>query len=200
VDFYAASHWRKDPARARLKDEIEAAREVLERITGASHGAERVYIEGNHEERLRALLWSKVPELDEIVTVPELLGLGALGWEYVLNSQRLKGKKEVYHVGKLAILHGHEVRASVAAVNIPRIYYFKCHQNMLVAHHHQAQEFIAKKLDGSHEGAWSMGCLCELSAEYLPVTNWVHGFVEIDSDQDGNFVLHNRKIIDGVIR
>lgn len=200
VDFYAASHWRKDPARSSLKHEIETACEVLERITESAGSAEKVYIEGNHEERLRALLWSRVPELDGVVTVPELLNLGALGWDYVSNSERLKKGEEAYHLGKLAVLHGHEVKASVVAVNIPRIYYFKCHQNLLVAHHHQAQEFIAHKLDGSHDGAWSMGCLCHLHAEYMPVTNWVHGFAVVESDEGGNFVLQNRKIIKGVLR
>ena len=203
LDCYAISHWRKDPSRGNFPEEVRAAREVLEQITEELPTArDRVYLEGNHESRLRDYLWGKAAELWglDALTVPELLKCNELGWRYISNSKNLIEGGEVYHVGKLAVFHGHEVKASMAAVNIPRIYYFKCHENLLVAHHHQTQEFIAHKLNGQHDGAWSVGCLCKLNAEYMPVTNWCHGFSVVESDDTGNFVMQNKIIIEGVVR
>lgn len=203
MDCYAVSHWRKDPTRARFPAEVDGAQAVLRQIASALPEAKRVYVEGNHEARVRDYLWGRASELYglEALTVPELLRLEAMGYEWVSNSARLEEGREPYSIGKLYLLHGHEVRVTGSAVNIPRLYWQRCHLNVLVGHHHQAQEHIVKRLDGKHCGAWSSGCLCRLSAEYMPVTNWVHGLTVIDHDPDtGRFSVQNKKIIEGEVR
>lgn len=202
-DCYAVSHWKKDPRRKAFSREVEDARAVLEQISMAFIGADLVYIEGNHEIRLRDYLWTRSPELDGLpcLTVQELLGLDELGWRWISNQERLNADLPPYALGKLYLLHGHEVRVSANSVNIPRLYWQRCHANVLVAHHHQAQEHIVKRIDHKHCGAWSAGCLCKLSAEYMPVTNWVHGLVVIDHDPfTGRFSVANKKIIEGKVR
>ena len=46
-------------------------------------------------------------------------------------------------------------------------------------------------------GWWSMGCLSDLSPEYMPYNNWGHGFgyAEI-KDSKGGFRFANKEIID----
>jgi len=41
--------------------------------------------------------------------------------------------------------------------------------------------------------------LSDLSPDYLPNNNWVHGFAIVYTDEDGAFTVNNYKIIDGQI-
>jgi hypothetical protein len=101
ADFYAVSSHSKDPKRAtQLKEEIE----VVKRLVGELEalGADRrIYIEGNHEDRLARYLRDKAPELFGVVDVPSLLGLE--NWEFVRYRDHIK-------VGK--IHHTHDVGSS----------------------------------------------------------------------------------------
>src|SRR4051794_20389338 len=60
VDCFAVSHWSKDPRRAfGLEEELNLAGEYLDRIPAS---ARRIYIAGNHEDRLQRYLQDKAPE------------------------------------------------------------------------------------------------------------------------------------------
>ena len=202
VDCYAISFFKNDPTKPHFAREVELARDTIEEITECFPNAEKIYIEGNHELRLRSELWGNSKKLAglDILTIPNLYGLNDMGWDYVSNSELLQNDLKPFSLGKLYILHGTEIRVSYSVVNIPRIYYYRAHVNMLVAHHHATQEYIQRKLDNTHEGAWSVGCLCKLSPEYSPSNNWNHGFATVDVYSDGNFSVDNKKIIDGVVR
>jgi hypothetical protein len=103
-------------------------------------------------------------------------------------------------LGKLYILHGHEVNNSSGVVNLARTMYLKTHVNVVFGHHHQSQHFIFKKLDNSHEGAWMVGGLCKLSEGYAPVTNWVNGFCTLKYNPiTGYFKVRNKMIIGGQV-
>jgi len=201
VDFYKVSYWRNDPQRMRFPDEIVECRKMVERISKAFPNARKILLEGNHEMRLMNYLWSNAPELYGLdsLTIPELLHLNRWGWEYIVNRDKLNQIKPSFKIGNIHILHGHEVRVGSGAVNLARLYYQKTLVNVLVAHHHQTQEYLVKKLDHSNEGGWVMGCLCPLSAEYMAVTNWNHGFTVLYYDDDGDVAVRHRKIINGKI-
>ena len=201
VDCYAISSWKTDPLRPIFKVEVEQAKRILKFVAKAFPDAEKIYLEGNHEMRLRHLLWggSKMLAGLEALTIPSIYGLGEMGWKYVSNSQLLENDIKPFSLGKLFVLHGHEMRVTYSAVNIPRIYYLRNHVNMLIAHHHQTQEYIARRLDLHHEGAFSVGCLCKLSPDYSPANNWNHGFALVSWDSDGDFSVENKKIIGGKV-
>ena len=201
ADFYKVSHWRKDPVRMPFKDEIRLCRDLLARITREFPHARKVYLEGNHEMRLQNFLWSQAPELAglEALTMPGLLDLDKLGWEYIVSRDRLNNMQPAFRIGKLHVVHGHEVRVGAGAVNLARLYYLKTLVNVLVAHHHQSQQYLVKKMNHQHEGGWVAGCLCSLSPEFAPVTNWNHGFTVVYLDDDGDFCVRNRQIINGKI-
>jgi hypothetical protein len=83
IDFYAVSSHSKNPSRAtKLVDELKDAEVGLDQLDAL--GAEnKVFIGGNHCDRLQRYLQDKAPELFDIISVPELLHLKKRGWDYV---------------------------------------------------------------------------------------------------------------------
>jgi hypothetical protein len=128
-----------------------------------------------------------------------LYGLDEMGWRYISNVELMQNDLQPYKLGKLFVLHGHEIKMSWGAVNFARLYYLKTHCNVLAFHHHQTHEYIASKLDNSIEGAWTGGCLCKLHPEYAPNNAWNHGFTVVTWDADGDFSVQNKKIIGGKV-
>jgi predicted phosphodiesterase len=95
IDCLAVSHWSKDPRRAQsLKQEVDKAKSYLDRITARR----KVFIAGNHEDRLQRYLQEKAPELLEFVDIPSLLDLEKKKWEYV-------PYKASTTIGKIHITH-----------------------------------------------------------------------------------------------
>ena len=204
-DCYAISSFRTDPCRMTFGEEVEVCKtrmyELNERIDSCSSVKEKIFINGNHESRLIRELWSGSRKLAglRILTIPNIYEIDKMGWQYVDNSQLLQEDVQPFKLGKLNIIHGHEVKVNYSVVNIPRIYYQRCLVNLLVAHHHRTQENIERKLDFSHDGAWSIGCLCRLSQEYSPMNKWNHGFAKVKWDSQGDFSVNNKKIINGKV-
>jgi predicted phosphodiesterase len=95
VDFLAVSHWPKDPRNVKsLKEEVKKAGEYLDRITAKN----KMYVAGNHEDRLQRFLTDKAPQLLDFEDVPRLLKLEERGWSYT-------PYKESTKIGKLHITH-----------------------------------------------------------------------------------------------
>jgi hypothetical protein len=61
-------------------------------------------------------------------------------------------------------------------------------------HFHQTSEHTEPTISGEIITCWSVGCLCNLHPEYMPLNKWNHGFAEI-YNEDGFFNVKNRKII-----
>ncbi len=197
LDCYSVSYWRKDPGRLKFPDELEKALEVLELIDSAFPDSEKVLIAGNHENRLPSYISANAPALSGLksLELTELLQLDERGWQFVDNIALLNIMELPFNIGNLYFLHGHELKVTMNSVNIPRNYFYKTLVPLCVAHHHTTQEFRPKRLDHSYAGAFSIGCLCQLSADFQPVTNWNYGFATAEFDADGDFAFRNRRII-----
>ena len=202
VDFKDISYWKNDPRRAPFVDEVAVVKEQLNNLRATFPTTKIFYIEGNHEDRLARYMWSKAPELCGLpeLTIPRLLDLEPFGIEYISNIQRMNSGLTPFKLGKLYILHGHEVNLSMGVVNLARTMYLKTHVNVIFGHHHQSQHFIFKKLDNTHEGTWMVGGLCKLSESYMPMNNWVHGFCTLKYNPiSGYFKVRNKMIINGQV-
>ena len=58
VDFYMVSDFSKDPKRGiSLQEEVDQTVDFLDTVRRAAPKARIVYIQGNHEDRLRRYLW-----------------------------------------------------------------------------------------------------------------------------------------------
>ena len=195
LDFYSLSWFEKDPRRRDFSAELTVCREILDVIRQEFPDIEIVYKIGNHEERFERYMKVKAPEL---------LGVKAFRIENLLDAEYFKltmvGDKRIIKVGKyLNCIHGHEFGRSISSpVNPARGLYLKGKEIAICGHHHQSSHHAEKSMTDSHVSCWSLGCLCDLRPEYLPINKWNHGFAEIQRNGD-KFRLTNHRIIDGKI-
>lgn len=97
-DFYAVSRHSKSPIRAtQLPTEIMVCNERLDELDalGASN---KLFIAGNHEDRLQRYLQEKAPELFGIVDIPKLFQLKQRNWHYTPYKKHAR-------LGKLYVTH-----------------------------------------------------------------------------------------------
>lgn len=152
ADFYAVSSHSKDPSRAfSLKDEIAEVRDLRAEMDGL--GAKRkIFIEGNHCDRLRRYLQDKAPELFGLVTADELLELSVNGWEFVPYRQSAK-------LGKLYLTH--DVGTSGKYSTARAIETFQ--HSVAIGHHHAMQYHVSGDATGKYQVGAQFGWLGDLS-------------------------------------
>jgi hypothetical protein len=155
-------------------------------------------MEGNHEQRVKHFLMRKAPELFSLpnMDIPGLLCSYA-GPQAMMNVEWVADCR-VVRTGKLAHLHGHEFRGG-GGVNPARWLYLRTGENAVVGHFHRTSEHSEPSLSREPRSAWSTGCLCTLTPDWMRHTKWNHGFAWIDVESNGNFRVKNIRIIDGKI-
>ena len=193
MDFHQISRFIKDPRARSLSDELQGGRDMLAMLRAAFPGIPIYYKEGNHDERLQHYLSLKAPELLGVMeyTLGDLLKFGDNRIEHI-------GDKRIVMVGKLPIIHGHEVFGG-ASVNPARTLYLRAKSSGLQGHNHRTSEHTEKDIHGEISTTWSTGCLCELNPRYMPINNHNHGFAFVELDEDGNYEVHNKRIYNGKI-
>ena len=196
MDMYQASSFTRDPSQMTLVDELEIVCDFILGIQQDFPDLQIYYKLGNHEKRWESMLRAKVPEL--------------VGFDFTsaqkLFEDRLPGVTVVNHTtpmsyGKLTIIHGHEYGGWAGMpVNPARLMFLKAKKSVLCAHYHQKSEHQEPTIVGDSIDAWSVGCLCNLHPEHAPLNKWSLGFAELALDEDGNFDVRNRSIVDYKLR
>ena len=200
VDCYAISFWKTDPTKPIFAAEVKQTIPLIKALADAfPEDTEKVWLEGNHELRLRNELWGGSKKLAGLhsLTITEVYKLKELGFNYVSNIELMQSDMQPFRIGKVYLLHGHEINSGWTTINIARNFYLKNPNTQIIGHFHRTQEHIQKKLDMQIDGSWSMGCLCNLTPDYRPANQWNHGVGIIEWDVDGYFSFQNKKIIDG---
>lgn len=201
ADFYNASFFDRDPRRRfRLADEVENVKAFFEHLRDSFPKARIVAKEGNHEERLARNLWRDAPDLASVrlpdgspcVDLGILLDYSGFGIEGVGNKQPILLGEHLY------VLHGHEFRSQMTnPVNPARGLFLRTKTNSVCGHMHQTSQHTESGL--AHTvSTWSVGCLCKLHPEYMPLNKWNHGFAMVESHR-GNWSVVNHKIINGKV-
>lgn len=171
LDFYAVSTYDRNPGRVfRIQDEIDQWHvDVLAPWGGASKRARKIFIPGNHEDRLRRYLW-RHPELFglKVLELPNLLELDRLDIEYAELAVNFGGVLEVSHGTKVSKWSGATAKAEqeLRGFSISTI----------TGHVHRAGTFA----HFGHTGQENP-CLCDLNPEYVRNPAWTQGltFFEI---------------------
>jgi len=102
ADCYSVSAHDKNPARAnRMAEELEEVDKHLDELD-ALGATDKLYIEGNHEDRIERHLM-KAPGLWGVVSTEKLLKLKERGWEFV---------KYKDHAQRGAVHYTHDVNAA----------------------------------------------------------------------------------------
>lgn len=149
----------------------------------------RVFIAGNHEDRLHRFLCEKAPELYRVVpNIPALLELPQNGWKFVAYGGRLR-------VGNVKIAHGERFNEHVAAG------YTRKEGNFAFGHTHRMQIFVTNTRDGYPEMAMTCGTRGKLEHIYQrhAKTDHVHGMGIVTVHPTGAVSMSSVLVLDNKI-
>lgn len=193
LDFHTLSRFEKDPRKKSFKQELDtfkAVMEVFQKVLKC-----KVYYKlGNHCERYEKYLQQKAGELAgvEEFTFENILKARAEGIDVI-------GDKRILKLNELNGIHGHEfVNTAFSPVNIARGLYMRGKVSAFQGHNHQTSEHTEPDMNGKIVTTWSIGCMCELHPQYMPINKWNLGFAIVDLDDDKeNFEFRNKRIYKG---
>jgi predicted phosphodiesterase len=190
LDCHHLSRFIKDPKKRDFKGELDALNQffdVIEKQLGC-----RIYFKiGNHENRYEHFLMMKAHELK---------GIEAFEFENIIKAKErgvvMIKSGQYMKIGSLNGIHGHEYPSVFSPVNVARGLYMKSKVSSFQGHNHSTSEHTETDMNGKITTTWSVGCLCELSSSYAPLTKWNHGFACVELDGD-DFQFNNKRIYKG---
>jgi hypothetical protein len=199
LDCTEISRYEKNPRhRVTLQQEIEMASSHLATMTALSPNAERWYFQGNHEDRLRRMIWDMASSLPERQLInlpgvsaalewPTLLGLDSIGWQF-------KDRRETLF-DKMILKHGTIVRKWSAFS--AKAEWEKYAKSGISGHTHRRGVFEHRDHNGTH--AWfEHGCLCNTDPDYCEDPDWQAGFLVVTWSEDRkSFGVEEVRIHDG---
>lgn len=192
LDWYSLSSFDKLASGHSLQDELDCGMAFLRALRKHFPDQKLIWLDGNHEFRVEKHKMKNVAiaSLDSM-RVKNMIALSDFDVEYYDNFATLQ-------IGKLNVMHGHKLAG--AGKMAARNKLMNAMDNVLFFHHHTVQDFFVKTLRGDVIGSWAVGCCCQLRPDYSIHNNWMNGFAIIKVDQDGNFTVDNKKIINGEVR
>lgn len=197
VDCYSVSDFDRNPlSKATLGREIKGAQSLM----GLFHQTpEKVWIGGNHEDRLRRHVW-KAPKLIEgldtksrerlvaALGFPEVFGLGEKGFRWLPYGA-------TFPLGKLLVTHGSIV--SKHSGQSAKAHLEKYGASVLIGHTHRGGVHFKRDVKGVH-AAYENFCLCRLDPEYVQHPNWQQGFAVVHvNEKTGHFNVNSIPILPG---
>ena len=174
VDCYSLSEFDKDPAtEASLTREITDAAQLMARLKGIP---EKWWLGGNHEDRLRRVLWQN-PKFASIekLDFPKLFDLETYGFKWKPYGGTLK-------LASLLVTHGSMVLKHSGWT--AREHFIKYGTSVLIGHTHRLGVYYRTNSKGVH-ASYENGCLCKLTPEYAQAVDWQQGFSVVHLD--GNY-------------
>jgi predicted phosphodiesterase len=196
ADFYAISRYMKDPSQRDFKGELDAVRAFFEWLRQEFPTIPIVYKLGNHEERWQAWLWEHAAEIsdDPRMSLRAWLNLDKHGVTLV------EDKRPVM-LGKLPVLHGHELHGGSSSVNVARVAYMRTLSTCLVGHSHRTSNHAESDMWHRETATWSTGCLCDLRPDYARINRWNWGFAIATVHKGDAFDVQNFRVMsDGTVR
>ena len=198
VDCESISRFGRGHDTMPLREEIDYATIELGKLRGAFPKSRICYIKGNHEARLQRYLWDKATEIATLkgLTLQEQLELSQNNIHWYDNDQLKREHGTYFRLGRLNILHGHEL-GICPRVNPAHRYLQRAKSSLMVGHIHRSDTATDRTIDNKIIGCECVGTLADLRPEYRPQNDWIAGFAVVQIDADGYFRVDNRKIIDG---
>lgn len=180
LDCYKLSRFDKDPDRLDgLQDEINKARLHLANMRATCPDSRFIFLEGNHEDRMRRTLWNadesastlmRLTNVRQALTWPTLLGLADLNIEFYPYQGQSKHKL----LPKFIVKHGNVVRKFSGYT--AKGEWEKYGKSGGSGHVHRLGVFYHRDNTGSN--VWvETGCTCRLDPEYADNPDWQQGCV-----------------------
>lgn len=196
IDCHTLSRFVKDPKARSFAHELEAFRLFFETLQRQFSNTKIYFKIGNHEERYEHFLAMKAGELE---------GVQEFKFENIIkaraNGIEIIGERRYMKLNSLNGIHGHEYVGGISVpVNIARGLYLKGKVSAFQGHNHASSEHNETNMDGEITTTWSIGCLCNLHPQYMPLNKWNHGFALVDLDPNGkHFEFRNKRIYKGKV-
>ena len=189
LDAYDASSFLQDPNKnGGMREEIGHAKEFLKWLRLGNPLAYIGFLEGNHEDRLRKVVWQSpmIAKLFPNLNLKSLLGLDELKIEH-----RLYGDSII--INNTVFTHGHKTSAKA-----PYDYMASYALSGTSGHTHNLG--MSCKNVGQKTLYWvESGCLCMTNPEYVKgIANWHQGFA-FGTSLGSNIYLKPMSIIGGNI-
>ena len=194
-DFYAVSSHLKDPGMGNdLNWEIQQVKAALWELRKAAPKSRIVYIEGNHEDRLRRYLWENAPELFGLVSTKKLLDLDLMDIEFVPYGDDIQ----------LGVMHAtHDLdKAGDNAHRLARADYEGC---AAIGHTHGMEFSVKSNIKGTPAFGVTFGWggdhqFIKYTKKRKAVKNNIHGFGigYLESDT-GHIHVTPHPIVDGKV-
>ena len=197
ADFYSISRYMKDPKQRDFKGELEAVRDFIAYLRQEFPQIPMVYKLGNHEERWQHWLWQHAAEISDDPR------MSLCAWlDLDKHNVTLVDDQRPVMLGKLPVLHGHELPKGMAApVNVARGAFLRTLSTVLVGHSHRASNHTESDMWHRETACWSTGCLCDLRPDYAKINRWSWGFAVCTVHERGLFDVQNFRIMqDGTVR
>lgn len=207
VDFPQISRFEKDPKCRSVKKDIKSTAKFLEHVMSLYPNSKYYWKAGNHEERWSKYIWANAPvlwdfehiHLDGIIA-HQLSNRGttdlkSLGWNYIQDQRPIM-------LGKLPVLHGHELPNGIASpVNPARGVFLKAIHTLIIGHNHRSSTHPELDMFKREIICWSVGCLCGLFPKWQRVNKWNSGFAIVEVYKNKDFDVYNYRINKkGVVR
>ncbi len=206
MDCYKMSS-KFDPNPDRIhnaQDEIDAYRVHLEQMAQLCPDAQRYVLEGNHEDRMRRVLWAlprtglqitSLRKIKEVLQWPVLLDLDTIGFIWV----PLKEQTRTAILPKFIVKHGSKVSQD-SALSARRE--MKTHTYSGASGHVHRKATYYQGKGGIDRGnyVWiELGCTCGLNPEFTKdPPNWQQGCTVIHFNTDtGGFHIEDYYIHEG---
>jgi predicted phosphodiesterase len=174
-DCNQISRWPKNPEYdTKWQEELNEGIDLLDQVgRAAGKKAEKVFIDGNHEDRIRKWLWEhrEVSSLDAL-SPRNLFALDRLKWQYVPYDSE-------YRINKFRVTHGHIVRqfSSYSARGMLDKY-----KTSGCSGHTHRMGFFKQRYDDVFHHWYEIGCLCKADrTTYDPCPDWHGGFAVLYS-------------------
>jgi len=189
LDFALISKHENTTTKHSVKYELDCAKVFLKGLREMFPKALIIYKYGNHDLRFDKWIRLKAPELLDIehINLAEILGLRELDIIQLDNLQWC-------YMWDIAVLHGHELPMKSGGINPARTARMKINRPLIIGHFHRQSKDAGMILGKPYYYAYSTGCLCDLSPAYMPINDWVHGFILINEGQ-----VYQKEVINGTV-
>lgn len=180
IDAYSVSKYDPDPARINsLQDELDLLGGFLADIAARQPQARRVYIMGNHEDRIPAYLRRKAPALERLrcLQMSQVLQTAENGFELVSGEGIIIDGSRYKHGAEVAQGAGNSVKKAME----------RHWRNVFMGHCHRRAVRRVRKDDREFVGA-EAGGLMSLSPDYVKFPDWQQGWLLNTHAGDGHAV------------
>jgi len=196
ADMLSVTSHKKDAAYAAeiLQDEINAVKKKIKELNKLFPHTNKVYIEGNHENRLSRYISEKCPELFGVFSFPELIGISKDPyWKWVPY-----GPYQAHKVLNSKLIARHTPLGG--GVHHAKATAIKGMCSIIYGHVHQIQESQVVALDGKNYRAFCPGWLGDYKKDaFSYVQNhaqWSLGFCIVSVLPNRNWFANTCHIID----